>query len=50
MIAGFKITFYTAIFIIQVPCFIHLCCRNKIVEEFGEWGRSVTNALAQIVE
>jgi hypothetical protein len=48
MLASFRITGYTATFLIQVAGFIYYRRRDKIVEAFGSYGHGITDALADI--
>lgn len=46
----FKLTGYTITFGIQTICFLIQGKRDMVVEAFGWWGRSVTDAIAKIFE
>jgi hypothetical protein len=50
MMFAFRTTGYTATFMIQFFCFSVRGNRDGIIEAFGWYGRSVTDAAAKILE
>jgi len=49
MIAMFRVTAYTVIYLIQIPVFLLDKRPSEVAEGFGEWGRACVDALSDIV-
>ena len=50
LIAGFRITGYTAVFLAQLIMFVFFRRTHEIPDAFGDFGRSVTDAIAGIFQ